>query len=108
MRSFQFQKFILFLTFTLLIAFLCGITFGSILSNAKGSEEKALDTFKYYKSITIEQGDSLWSIARENMSDEYDSIQDYIDEVCFINSLNDTQIHAGRALTVPYYSTEFK
>lgn len=107
-RSFQFQKFLLFLAFTLLLAFLCGITFGSILSSAKGSEEKKLDTFKYYKSVTIEQGDSLWNIARENMTPEYDSINDYIEEVCFINSLDGTQIHAGCSLTVPYYSSEFK
>lgn len=78
------------------------------MSNAKGTEEKALDTFKYYKSITIEPGDSLWSIAKENMTEEYGSINDYIDEVCFINSLDGTQIHAGRSLTIPYYSAEFK
>lgn len=107
-RSFRFQKLVLFLIFTLLISFLCGITFGSILSNAKGSEEKALDTFKYYKSITIESGDSLWSIASENMSGEYDSIHDYIDEICFINSLNSKQIHAGSSLVIPYYAAEFK
>ena len=64
--------------------------------------------FKYYKSVTVQPGDSLWSIAADNMSEEYDSIQDYIDEVCFINSLSNTCIHAGKNLTIPYYSAEFK
>ena len=38
----------------------------------------------------------------------FDSIQDYIDEICFINSLSNTCIHAGKNLTIPYYSAEFK
>jgi len=107
-RSFQLHKIVMFITFTLMIAFLCGITFGSIMTSAKTIDEKALDTFKYYKSITVEPGDSLWSIADKYISDEYSSYNDYIDELCFINSLDSTQIRAGRTLTVPYYSAEFK
>lgn len=107
-RSFQFHKLILILFITLCISFLCGITFGSILSNATTTDEKAKDTFKYYKSITVEHGDSLWSIAKENISAEYVSVDAYIDEVRFINSLSGTTIHAGNSLTIPYYSTEFK
>ena len=107
-RSFQFHKFVMFIVFTLLIAFLCGITFGSMFASAQTTEEKAQDTFKYYKTITVESGDSLWEIASENISDEYDSMDDYIAEVCSINGLDSTQIHAGRSLTVPYYSAEFK
>ena len=107
-RSFQLHRILLFLAFTLLIAFLCGISFGSILSKAETIDAKASETFKYYKSVTVQPGDSLWSIAADNMSEEYDSIQDYIDEVCFINSLSNTCIHAGKNLTIPYYSAEFK
>lgn len=107
-RSFQLHRILLFLAFTLLIAFLCGISFGSILSKAETTDAKASETFKYYKSVTVQPGDSLWSIAADNMSEEYDSIQDYIDEVCFINSLSNTCIHAGKNLTIPYYSAEFK
>ena len=29
---------------------------------------------KYYKSIEIEEGDSLWSIAKDNMSEDYSSV----------------------------------
>ena len=107
-RSFQLHRIVLFLAFTLLLAFLCGISFGSILSKAETTDAKAAETFKYYKSITVQPGDSLWSIASENMSEEYSSVQSYIDEVCFINSLQDTCIHAGKNLTIPYYSAEFK
>jgi len=107
-RSFQFHKLIMFITFTLMIAFLCGITFGSMFASAKTSDEKSLDTYKYYKTITVESGDTLWDIAVENITAEYDSVDDYISEVCSINGLDSTQIRAGRSLTVPYYSAEFK
>ena len=33
------------------------------------------------KSIQIHCGDTLWNIAEENMSDDYESVNDYITEV---------------------------
>ena len=58
---------------------------------------------KYYTSIQIQEGDTLWSIAENYMTEEYDSIQDYIDEVSMINSLNSKTIHTGQYLNIPYY-----
>lgn len=54
---------------------------------------------------TIEQGDSLWSIAEEYVDyDHYDDIRDYVDEVISINDLNDkNSITAGCNLVIPYY-----
>ena len=66
--------------------------------------------YKYYKSITVNYGDNLWTIANDMYSsDHYDDINDYITEVCNINNLADaSDIIAGKSLIVPYYSTEFK
>ena len=58
---------------------------------------------KYYKSIEITSGDTLWDIAKENMSEEYDSVYEYIDEIMEMNNLDSDQIHAGQYLTVAYY-----
>ncbi len=107
-RSFDIYRFFFFLIFALIVAFLCGICFGSFLSNAESAQDKALDTFKYYRSITVESGDSLWNIAQENITEEYDSVQDYIEEVCFINSITADDIHAGHHLIIPYYEAEFR
>lgn len=41
-RSFQLHRILLFLAFTLLIAFLCGISFGSILSKAETIDARLL------------------------------------------------------------------
>lgn len=59
---------------------------------------------KCYKSIVLEYGDTLWDIALQYKGSHYESVNDYIDEVMQINHLKTDHIHAGRYLTVPYYS----
>lgn len=60
---------------------------------------------KYYESIMIEEGDTLWSYAKEYSDDlHYDSNLDYIEEVCFINHLDvNNSLVAGNYIVVPYY-----
>lgn len=58
---------------------------------------------KYYKCITIEEGDTLWDIANEYKTEEYASTQDYIDEVLAMNNLNTDVIIDGTNLLIPYY-----
>ena len=59
---------------------------------------------KRFTSIQVEEGDSLWSIARERMSEEYELIDDYIQEVCDTNHIYDQEITADMYLVVPYYT----
>lgn len=63
---------------------------------------------KYYTSVEIESGSSLWEIAEEYMTEEYDSVEDYIKEVKKINHLTEDLIYEGAYLCVPYYSSEIK
>lgn len=58
---------------------------------------------KYFKCITVDEDDTLWSIAKENISEEYASISDYIDEVKSINNLVGDKIYNGATLVIPYY-----
>lgn len=62
--------------------------------------------YKYYTSIHIKRGDTLWDIANEYMSEEYDRVEDYILEVRRINHLCGDGIYAGEYLTIPRYATE--
>lgn len=59
---------------------------------------------KRFTSIQVQKGDSLWSIAQEHMSKEYQSIDDYIQEVCDTNHIYDQKITADMYLVVPYYT----
>ena len=81
---------------------ICSIMFGSISAQAAPAET----TYKYYTSIKVESGDTLWAIANEYITDEYASMNEYMDEVCSINHISEDEIHAGQYLVVPYYSAE--
>lgn len=61
---------------------------------------------KYYTSVEIQEGDSLWSIARKNMTEEYSSEQEYIDEVKEMNHLTTNQITKGRHIVIPHYTID--
>lgn len=80
----------------------CSILFGTIHTQAAPAET----THKYYTSIEVESGDTLWEIAGEYISDEYSSMNEYITEICSINHISKDEIRAGQCLVLPYYSTE--
>ncbi len=63
---------------------------------------------KYFKSIEIEAGDTLWSIAEEYMSYEYDCTMDYVRELKSMNGLVSDDITEGNSLVIAYYSEEMK
>lgn len=65
--------------------------------------------YKYFMSYELEYGDSLWTIASTYADAHYVSIEEYIDEVCIINSISEeSSLIAGTNLIIPYYSQEFK
>ncbi|MGI6008200.1 MAG: LysM peptidoglycan-binding domain-containing protein [Ruminococcus sp.] len=97
----------------LIITFLCFLfCTGFMIQNSarKIGAESDLSriTYKYYKSYYIETGDSLWSIAKEHMTDEYSDINEYIAEVKKINHLSDNTVKQGTHICIPYYSMEHK
>lgn len=82
------------------VVMICSITFGTI--NAQAAPSKT--TNKYYTSIQIESGDTLWAIADEYITDDYTDMNEYIREVCSINHISEDEIHAGQYIVVPYYA----
>ncbi len=65
--------------------------------------------FKYYTKITVEAGETLTDIAHKYYSDDFKSIEDYMNEVCSINHFEDSEkLYAGTDIIVPYYSAEYK
>lgn len=93
------NKIVMTATFVLVAVIIAG---GSISGFARARKEE--DTcYKYYTSVLVEQGDSLWSIAQENMTPEYERIEEYIREVRSLNHLCGDHIHAGEYLILPKY-----
>jgi cell division protein YceG involved in septum cleavage len=73
------------------------------------SRSASASLHKYYTSISVEKGDSLWSIAGDYTMDGVMSREEFIDEVCELNNISDKDsLRSGEHLVVMYYSTEVK
>lgn len=90
------------LTVILCMILVCTMAYGSIRAQANTG-------FKYYTCITVEEGETFWSIAsRYSDSSHYKDMESYIAEVENINHLDAEEVLlAGQRLIVPYYSEEY-
>lgn len=96
------------LAIAIILVVTLGILLGSSVS-AKASSDKDVSSYnKYYVSIRIESGDTLWTIADEYVEGFNLSKSNYIKEVCQINSISEDNIQAGDYIVVPYYSQDVK
>lgn len=88
------------------LGIILGSTFLSSSRSNAASNENTL--YKYYTSIQVQAGDTLWSIAQQYAPSSEISQQDYVDEIISMNHLQGDTIHAGDYLTISYYSSDFK
>ena len=90
----------------LIISLLCISFFLYFGDRVVKAQESANDI--QYKVVEIKDGDSLWSIAKENMDNTNDSgfinIYQYIHEIKRCNNMKSNQVNAGCYLMVPYYN----
>ena len=86
-----------------LFIIMCSACFGTI--RAQAADETS--AYKYYTSIEVQKGDTLWTIAQQYAGDDADYAS-YIEEVKDMNQLTSDTIHVGEYLTVSYSSSEFK
>lgn len=102
-RSFNY---IAFLIFTLSMVIVLSFSFFTIGTKAK--EEQDVVTYKYYRQIEVQYGDTLLSIAKRNCTEEYKDYEAYIKEVREINSFYHRNVTPGSFLIVPYYDHVIK
>ena len=77
-------------------------TFFSLRTRAESNGNITLS--KYYTSIQVKSGDTLWGYARQYGNRQYyKNCKEYVKEVMTINSLRDDAITAGQHLILPYY-----
>lgn len=94
---------------SILLSALClgGITYSKLTVEA--TQKKAQEPYKYYTEIRVQRGDTLWDIANKYMdSSVYRSLDDYMDEIREINSINYNRIYNGQQLIIPYYSEQLR
>ena len=105
-RQREMKKNFLIFIMTIGLIITCTISMNGFLSNAKGDSTD--DSCKYYRSISVANDDTLWSIAEKFMDEQhYDCINEYIEEVKHMNNLTSDVIHYGEYLIIPYYDSNF-
>ncbi|WP_313154105.1 LysM peptidoglycan-binding domain-containing protein [Lacrimispora sp.] len=80
--------------------------FGNSIMNALAGETEGPAVDKYYTSIEIQKGDSLWSIAGTYLENSGMTTAQYVKELKNINGLKEDTIHSGQYLTVMYFATD--
>lgn len=78
--------------------------FTIILATKKANAKREGNRIKQVTSVEIHKGDTLWSIASRYMSDEYDNLNEYIEEIKMSNGMTSDEIYAGSYIIVPYYT----
>lgn len=90
----------------IVLALIFALSYHAILSHA--NSEIGDIAYKYFTSVQVEPGDTLWKLAERYADQEhYASRDQYIAEVMAMNHLTDEAISAGSYLILPYYSLEF-
>lgn len=89
----------------ILLIFCMGL--GTFIASAHENTEDTI-VYKYYKSIQIQPGDTLWDIAEDTMTSEYESTAEYVGVLKKMNNLTSDDIQAGQYLTVAYRDTVYK
>jgi len=96
------------LVVVILLVVSLGILLGTSM-NAFASPKKDVASYnKYYKSVRVEAGDTLWAIADEYIADMNVDKNDYIKEICELNAICEDDIHAGDYIVIAYYSQDVK
>jgi len=59
-----------------------------------------------YKTYVVSSGETLWSIAEENLSEDFPTCSSYIEEVMRVNSMQTAAIYPGDLIAIPVKNTE--
>lgn len=88
---------------TFALFFISIVSANAIIANAGDGFEKEYE--KMYTSIVVERGETVWDIANEYVTPGYNTVAEVIEEIRFINSLDEAcTIRSGAVLMVPYYA----
>lgn len=80
-----------------------GIYIGSHRMASVEAQKFVQDRQKRYTCIDVEEGDTLWKIAGEFMTEEYQNRDMLIEEIREMNHITGSMIRAGSTLLIPYY-----
>lgn len=80
--------------------------FGHSLMSTMAEEGRSPAIHRYYTSIEISQGDTLWSLAHKYSKNSGMTTRQYVNELKAMNNLKEDTIYIGQYLTVVYFSED--
>jgi len=80
------------------------IIFSAYFFSKTVTAERNTERTKLVTSVEIKKGDTLWSIASDYMTDEYDDLIEYIEEIKDSNGMISDTIHIGNYIIIPYFA----
>ena len=75
-----------------------------LMMNARAEEAQLPELKRYYTSVQLHKGDSLWDLAEQYRVGSGYSRTEYVEELKRMNGLKSEQIHSGEYLTVVYFA----
>ena len=76
------------------------------LYSSKSLASNSEPLYKYYKSVQIHSGDTLYDLSSEYVNPSMNDVDSFIAEVRYINNLDeDSCLYEGNYIIVPYYDT---
>lgn len=102
-RNRELKRHITILAFAVILLLTLVIVFLASKTVAQASDSAQLA--KYFLSVEIKPGDTLTSLAHEYTFEGKNDVKSFIDEVCFINNIADSdKLVSGNYIVVPYYT----
>jgi len=87
-----------------IVALFVLIIFSAYFFSKTVTAERNTERTKLVTSVEIKKGDTLWSIASDYMTDEYDDLIEYIEEIKDSNGMISDTIHIGNYIIIPYFA----
>lgn len=79
------------------------VSANAVIARAGQGMEKTYE--KRYTGIEVERGETVWDIAQEYVVPGYTTVDDMIQEIRFINGLDEEcSVQSGMFLMIPYYA----
>ena len=86
------------------IVFILSVTIAIVLCGISSKAQTNDKELKYYKSVTVQAGDTIWDYANMYADEHYSSKKAYVKEVAEINNIDPNRITSGHNIIIPYYS----
>ena len=85
------------------LVLLISVLLGHAMFTSMAGEDKEMRATPYFKSVQIQDGDSLWKLANYYKEGSSMSTHEYVAQLNQMNSPKKDDIHAGQYLTVVYF-----